>query len=232
MQREIFAGLLSVLAAGCAGFTHPAVSPQLRPVAVQHVIYSDSEWLGRRALKLALTSEEQERQLAGAGGNRPTFIILGTDFSDGAIEVDIAAGLNGRGGEDARGFAGIAFHIDDALEKFEAVYLRFSNGTLNVPPPPAPRDMRAIQYVAHPGFHFQEFRIAAPGHYEKPAAVALGRWHRIRIEIENTNLTAAVDGLPVLQIGDLKYAGQSGQFGIWVGDGSDAYVANLKVIRD
>ncbi len=231
MHKAIFAGLLSLLMAGCAVIAEPAANPQLKPVASRHVTYSDSEWLGQPALKLELTTEEQARQLAGAGGNRPTVIVLGADFSNGVIEVDIAGGINGKGGADARGFAGIAFHIGNDLEQFEAVYLRFSNGTLNIPLPPAPRDMRAIQYVAHPGFHFQDSRIAAPGHYEKPAAIALGRWHRLRIEIENTNLTAAVDGIPVLQIDDLRYARQSGRFGIWVGDGTEAYVANLKVIR-
>lgn len=232
MHRNVFAGLISLLVAGCAGFPGLATAPRLEPVASQHVTFSDSQWLGRRALKLELTAEEQKRQLAGAGGNRPTFIVLGTDFSNGVIEVDIAARVNGKGGEDSRGFAGIAFHIDDKLEQFEAVYLRFSNGTLNIPPPPSPRDVRGVQYVAHPGFHFQESRLAAPGRYEKPAAIALEQWHRLRIEIKNSNLTAAVDGVPVLQIDDLKFAGHSGHFGIWVGEGTDAYVSNLQVIRD
>lgn len=224
-----FSAIFSVVVAGCAGVPDPVGGPRLEPVASQHVTYAESEWLGRSALKLALTAEEQARQLAGAGGNRPTLIVLGTGFSDGVIEVDIAASINGKGGADARGFAGIAFHIDEGLEKFEAVYLRFSNGTLNLPPPPPPRDVRAVQYIAHPGFHFEESRRVAPGKYEKPATIALGQWHRLRIEIDHGHLRASVDGTPVLQVNDLRYAGKSGQFGIWVGDGTDAYIANFSV---
>jgi hypothetical protein len=89
--------------------------------------------------------------------------------------------------------------------------------------------VRAVQYIAHPGFHFEESRRVAPGQYEKPAAIALGQWHRLRIEIDQGHLTASVDGTPVLQVDDLRYAGKSGQFGIWVGDGTDAYIADFSV---
>lgn len=93
---------------------------------------------GRPALRIELSEEEQAAQLAGAGGNRPTFAVLDVPFANGVIEVDIAAEINGRGGKDARGFAGIAFHLTEDGEAFEAVYLRMSNGTANVPPPPSP----------------------------------------------------------------------------------------------
>lgn len=226
----VLAGAATIVLASCAGLPDLASAPLPEPIAARNVIATESEWLGQPALRLELTGEEQARQRAGAGGNRPTFIVLGSGFSDGVIEVDIAASINGKGGEGARGFAGIAFHIDEDAEEFEAVYLRFANGTLNEPPPPPPRDIRAVQYIAHPGFHFEESRRVAPGQYEKAAAIGLGRWHRLRIEIDQESLTASVDGAPVLQVDDLRRAGQPGQFGIWVGDGTDAYVANLSVM--
>ena len=211
----------------------PAAGPGrgLAPIMAQHVSLADSSWLGEPATRLELTAEEQARQLQGAGGNRPTFLVLGEDFTNGVIEIDVAAVINGMGGKDARGFVGIAFHIDDRRENFEAVYLRMANGTLNDPLPPAPRDARAVQYVAHPGFHFADSRKAAPGRYEKSAAVKLGRWHRLRLEIEGGNVAAFVDGQAVLSIDDLRYAGQQGGYGIWVGDGTTVYVRNVRAIR-
>lgn len=183
----------------------------------------------RPALRIELSEEEQAAQLAGAGGNRPTFAVLDVPFANGVIEVDIAAEINGRGGKDARGFAGIAFHLTEDGEAFEAAYLRMSNGTANVPPPPSPRDVRAIQYIAHPGFHFADSRAMRPAHYEKAAHVALGRWHRLRLEIDGSNLTAFVDGTLVLVIDDLRRADHRGAIGLWVGDGTRAHFANLTI---
>jgi len=47
----------------------------------------------------------------------------------------------------------------------------------------APRIDRAIQYVAHPDFHFFVSRDKFPGRYGHGADVALGRWHKVRLEI-------------------------------------------------
>ncbi len=216
---------------GCVIPSDAGPERRLAPIMAQHVSLADSSWLGETATRLELTAEEQTRQLQGAGGNRPTFVVLGEDFTNGVIEVDVAAVINGMGGKDARGFVGIAFHIDNRRESFEAVYLRMANGTLNDPLPPAPRDARAVQYVAHPGFHFEDSRKAAPGRYEKPAAVKLGRWHRLRLEIDDGSLTVFVDKQSVLEIDDLKYAAQQGGVGIWVGDGTTAYIRNFRAIR-
>ncbi len=227
--------ILSIAAAsalaGCASSSVTAPEAGVAPLMAQHVSVSESSWLGDRATRLELTSEEQARQLQGAGGNRPTFVVLGEDFADGVIEVDVAGVINGKGGQDARGFVGVAFHIDDRRENFEAVYLRMANGTLNDPPPPAPRDVRAVQYVAHPGFHFDDSRKSAPGRYEKSAAVKLGQWHRLRVEIDGGDLAAFVDGQAVLQIDDLRYAAQPGGVGIWIGDGTTAYIKNFRTTR-
>lgn len=183
---------------------------------------------GRSALALELTAAEQARQLAGAGGNRPTFAVVPGLFGNGVIEVDVAADLNGRGGADARGFAGVVFGLG-ADERFDAVYLRFSNGSLNTPPPPAPRHLRAIQYISHPDFHFDVSRTLAPGVYEKGAPIGLSRWHRLRLEINGPRLVASIDGEVVLRVDDRRLD-RPGRVALWVGDGTRAYFANLRVV--
>lgn len=197
------------------------------PATYHDVAGQRVEHQGRQALALELTPEEQNLQLAGAGGNRPTFALLPGAFQDGVIEVDVAAEPNGRGGPDARGFIGVVFHLADD-QRFEAVYLRMTNGSLNDPAPPAPRDVRAIQYIAHPEFHFSVSRAEAPGVYEKAAPVAAGRWHRLRLEISGTRLVAKVDGEPVLELDDLRLV-RPGRVGLWVGDGTRAYFSGLRV---
>ena len=89
----------------------------------------------------------------------------------------MAGEFTGRGAPDDRGFVGLSFHIAEGFASHKTVYLRMTNGRLNVPPLPAPRIDRAIQYGAAPGFHFSDSRERFPGRYEKGADIALGRWH-------------------------------------------------------
>ena len=67
--------------------------------ALVDVVATQAVFLGRQALALELTPEEQARQLAGAGGNRPTLALVPGELQDGVIEVDVAAELNGKRGK-------------------------------------------------------------------------------------------------------------------------------------
>src|ERR1044071_8610242 len=138
-----------------------AAVPQ--PFATNLVIATPGQWQGRDCLAVELSEAEQRGRLDRTrAANAPSYAIVARDFTDGTIEVEIGAELSGKGGEDARGFAGIAFHISDDFATHEAIYLRMTNGRLNAPPPPAPRIDRAVQYVAHPDFHFPVSRERFP----------------------------------------------------------------------
>lgn len=202
-----------------------------RPIATNLVTTSHRPWNGRDCLALELTAEEQEGRLNKTrSGNGPSFAIVHRDFTDGIIEAAIGAELTGKGAPDDRGFAGLSFHIGPDFETHETVYLRMTNGRLNVPPPLPPRIDRAIQYVAHPDFHFDVSREAFPGRYEKGADIAIGRWHRLRLEVRGTHLRALVDGVEVLTVDDLHYAGRRGPVGLFVGDGSRGFFTDLSVL--
>jgi hypothetical protein len=212
-----------------AGSRAEAAVPQ--PIAANLVTTSHRPWNGRDCLALELTAEEQEGRLNKTrSGNGPSFAIVHRDFTDGIIEAAIGAELTGKGAPDDRGFAGLSFHIGPDFETHETVYLRMTNGRLNVPPPLPPRIDRAIQYVAHPDFHFDVSRDAFPGRYEKGADIAIGRWHRLRLEVRGTHLRALVDGVEVLTVDDLHYAGRRGPVGLFVGDGSRGFFTDLSVL--
>ena len=212
-----------------AGSRAEAAVPQ--PIAANLVTTSHRPWNGRDCLALELTAEEQEGRLNKTrSGNGPSFAIVHRDFTDGIIEAAIGAELTGKGAPDDRGFAGLSFHIGPDFETHETVYLRMTNGRLNVPPPLPPRIDRAIQYVAHPDFHFDVSRDAFPGRYEKGADIAIGRWHRLRLEVQGTHLRALVDGVEVLTVDDLHYAGRRGPVGLFVGDGSRGFFTDLSVL--
>ncbi len=197
-------------------------------LGTNHVRAVSSAWNGRPCLAVELSDEAQARALV-SGGNGPSYAIVQQEFTDGIIETDIAAELTGKGAPDARGFVGIAFHISADLSTYEAVYLRMTNGRLNEPKPPAPRIDRAIQYVAHPDFHYPVSREKFPGRYERGADIALGRWHRLRLEIQGSRARVLVDGQEVLTVEDLHYAGRRGPVGLFVDDGSRGYFRQLSV---
>jgi hypothetical protein len=107
---------------------------------------------GRSALRVELTDDVTFNGSPGVDYvDMPTFVVLPVRFTTGTIEVDILSRLNGKGPEDARAFAGLAYHIADVADRFEAVYLRPLNGLKTSPP--SPRDQRAIQYFAYPAGH-------------------------------------------------------------------------------
>jgi hypothetical protein len=212
-----------------AGSRAEAAVPQ--PIATNLVTTSHRPWNGRNCLALELTAEEQQGRLNKTrSGNGPSFAIVHRDFTDGVIEAAIGAELTGKGAPDDRGFAGLSFHIGPDFETHETVYLRMTNGRLNAPPPPPPRIDRAIQYVAHPDFHFDVSRDAFPGRYEKGADIAIGRWHRLRLEVQGMRARALVDGVEVLTVDDLHYAGRRGPVGLFVGDGSRGFFTDLSVL--
>jgi hypothetical protein len=228
--------MLSILA-GLGGIAATRVVPA-RADTVPNVVTTNlvtaapTLWNGKHGLAVELTEAYQTKLLAagvGPDANGPSYVTVLSEFTDGIIEVDVAAELTGRGSPDSRGFIGVAFHIDHD-RTFEAVYLRMTNGSLNDPPPLAPRIDRAVQYVAHPDFHFDASRKVAPGRYECGAKIALGRWHGLRLDITGHTCRTFVDGEETLVIEDLHYAGRRGPVALWIGNGTLGHFSNMRVV--
>ena len=226
MQRRILIGALGAIPLALRAAR--ADTPQ--PITASLVTAAPTTWNGYDCLAVELTDAEQALRLGTqGGGNRPSIAVVAPAFADGVIEAWVAGVLTGRGAPDDRGFVGLSFHIGDGFASHETVYLRMTNGRLNVPPPPSPRIDRAIQYVADPGFHFSDSRQRFPGRYEKGADIALGRWHRLRLEIRAKQLRALVDGAEALVVDDLRFAGRRAPVGLFVGDGSRGYFRDVLV---
>lgn len=186
----------------------------------------------REAVMVELTPGAQKALLSGTGtgvGNGPSFIMPPVQLANGVVEVDLAARINGKGAPDVRGFVGLAFHIDDKAETFEAVYLRMTNGSKNTPPPPAPRNVFAVQYISYPDRYWRKLRQEHPNVYEKAAPVAIESWHRLRLEVAGSTMNAFVDGEKVLTVNDLRFPNRKGRIGLWVDDGTAGYFSDLKV---
>lgn len=155
------------------------------------------------------------------------FVILPVDFSTGTLEVDIYTTLANDATPEDRGFSGLAYHIDEDVKNFESVYIRGTNGLKENPP--APRDLRAIQYFAFPDAKFDYLREKFPGVYEAPANLGLNEWIKLKLEVTEDGVTSYVNGEKVLEVEGSLCKSKSGKVGLRVDIGTEAYFSNLRV---
>ena len=155
------------------------------------------------------------------------FVISPVDFSTGTLEVDIYTTLAHDAAPEDRGFSGLAYHIDDEVKNFESVYIRGTNRLKETPP--APRNVRAVQYFAFPDAKFDYLRENFTGVYEAPANLGLNEWVNLRLEVNDSGVTTYINGEKVLEVEGSLCKTKSGKVGLRVDIGSEAYFANLKV---
>jgi hypothetical protein len=165
----------------------------------------------------------------GDGGSEATFVKINSlDFQNGTIEVDLA-GQPGVGASDqARGFVGIAFRINDDNSNFECFYLRPTNGRAD----DQLRRNHSAQYFSFPEYPWHRLRKETPGMYETYVDLMPGEWTKLKIEVQGSTARLYVHGnsQPTLIVKDLKHGPDlRGKIGLWIGPGTEAHFANLTV---
>ncbi len=159
-------------------------------------------------------------------GDTQAALVKGSDFHNGTLEVDIAA-LPGKGSfADARGFAGLAFRWKER-GNYEAFYIRPTNGRAD----DQLRRNHATQYISEPEWPWQRLRTEAPGVYESYVDLAPGEWTHFKAVVAGVRAELYINGAaqPCLIVTDLKKGDRHGPIALWIGNGTDAYFANLKV---
>lgn len=161
--------------------------------------------------------------------NQKTFAMLkDIDFHNGTIEVTLAGKPKENAIQAARGFVGIAFRIPADTTKFELFYVRPSNARAE----DQVRRNHSTQYVSYPGFPWEKLRKETPEKYEAYADLIPGEWTKIRIIVKEETARLYVNGAeqPVLVVNDLKQGKDlRGSIGLWIGIGTIARFADLKV---
>jgi len=142
-------------------------------------------------------------------------------FGDGTIELDI----RGRNLVQ-RSFVGVAFHGADD-QTYDAVYFR----PFNFRSEDAARRLRAVQYIAHPGYTWSKLRQERPGQFEQPVTPAPDPddWFHVRIVVAWPKVSVFVNDAkePCLAVEQLS-ARKTGRVGLWVDTGAGDF-ANLKI---
>ena len=120
-----------------------------------------------------------------------------------------------------------SFRIQPDVAAFESVYLRPTNG--RHAGAPSPRDRRAIQYFAYPGWRFELLRTTYPDVYETGADIDLDRWTTLRLEVDADRLDAYVDDVLTLAVDPTLLPPRRGRIGLFVDIGTVAWFSNLQV---
>lgn len=190
-----------------------------------HVYMSIEKMNGKQVVKVVKDSTQN-------GADLPTFVkVKGIDLKDGAIEVKVLSRLLKNAPASARGFIGVAFHIDSLNSKFEGIYLRPTNGRAE----DQLRRNHSIQYFSHPDYDFDRLRKEANGVYESYADMDLNEWITMRIEIKGKQAKLFLNNnkQPSLIVNDLKLGDNvSGAIGLWVDGGTEGYFKDLKITKN
>ena len=177
---------------------------------------------GRKALRVSDTAPE------GTSDAGRYVIVTGSEFENGVIEVDLA-GDHVPSAPGSRGFVGIAFRVAPDSPRFECFYLRTYNGRSE----DQLQRNHSAQYISYPDYPWQRLRQETPGRYESYVDLVPGRWTHLKIEVQGAKARLYVDGAaqPALIVNDLKHGNSKGAVALWIGPGTIAHFANLKITR-
>jgi 3-keto-disaccharide hydrolase len=192
------------------------------PVKIQANVAS---YRGRRAVRIV--NDDGPAGGVGAGNGRVLAIVKKSVFKDGAIEAEVAGFPRPGAKPGTRGFIGIAFRVKDHGSRYEAFYLRMTNGRAN----DQLQRNHSAQYVSHPDFSWNRLREENPGVHESYVDLDAGAWTRIKIVVAGTKAQLFVNGAeqPCLIVNDLKLGDSNGQVALWTGSDTEAYFSNLTV---
>lgn len=193
--------------------------PGAEPVKIQTEVAS---YRGRRAVRIVNVEGQGAKT-----GEQVLGIVKGSDFKDGAIEAEVSGGPRQGAKPDTRGFVGIAFRVQDQGSKYEAFYLRMTNGRAD----DQVQRNHSAQYMSHPDFPWNRLREEKPGAYESYVDLDAGAWTRIKIVVSGNKAQLYVNGAdqPCLIVNDLKLGETRGQVALWTGSDTDAYFSNLTI---
>ena len=95
------------------------------------------------------------------------------------------------------------------------------------------RRNHSVQYISFPDYPWQRLRKEESEKYESYVDLVPGEWTKVKIVIEGVRARLYVHGSeqPTLIINDLKNGESKGALGLWIGPGTEAHFANLRVTQ-
>jgi hypothetical protein len=226
-QQRVLAGVLASMFVLCAhAQTIPLDSTgglQPHGVKIQEATYK-----GREALRVTSSAESDAAWKSNPSGTGGGIVLIPKAlFHDGTIDVDVAGMPQANAPADARGFVGMAFRSKPDGSKYECVYIRPTNGRAD----DQLRRNHSTQYCSYPDYEWSRLRTESPGKYESYVDLVPGDWTHLKIEVSGIKMRLYVNRAqqPTLIVNDLKMGDAEGAIALWIGVGTEAYFANLKM---
>jgi hypothetical protein len=163
--------------------------------------------------------------------DEPTYAKLKDfEFENGSIEVKVYSQLLKDAPDFARGFIGIAFHINEDDTQFEGIYIRPTNSRVN----DQLRRNRSTQYFSYPNHKFDDFRRTDSGKYESYVDIGIQEWIDFKVVIKDETAALYINKAehPCLVVNDLKHGKTSGSIALWSEVGTDAYFKDLVITKE
>jgi hypothetical protein len=211
-----------LLAAPAIAETFPLDSVSgLKPTQVK---VEAATYKGRKAVRVT----DAAPGTAGDAGR--LVLVTGTQLQDGVIELDMSGDLAPGAMQGARGFVGVVFRAAADGSRFECFYLRPTNPRSD----DQVRRNHSVQYISIPGFPWQLLREKFPEKYESYVDLQPGEWTKVKIVTKGDHAQLFVQGAaqPSLIVNDLKQPVSSGAVGLWVGPGTVAHFAGLRLTSE
>jgi hypothetical protein len=148
-------------------------------------------------------------------------------FQDGMIEVILAGDTAPDAPPRLRGYVGIALRVTPDGSHFEYFYIRLKNGR--------PEDQlqwnHSTQYISIPGFPWEKLCSETQGKYESYVDLVPGQSTKFKIQVVGRSARLYVNGAeqPTLIVSNLKQPLSKGGIALWVGPGTVAHLADLKI---
>jgi hypothetical protein len=196
---------------------------QPQDVTVEAVSYQ-----GRKAVRVMPAAAAGAELIAPKNGEGGGIVVLqGTSFQNGTIQVDVAGKPRAGAVAEARGFVGVAFRVSADPSTYECFYIRPTNGRAD----DQVRRNHSTQYISMPDYEWSRLRREALGQYESYVDLVTGEWTKIKIEVSGIKARLYVNDSqqPVLVVNDLKHGDSQGAVALWIGLGTEAYFADLRL---
>ncbi len=211
---------------GCAGQTFALDST--KGLLPHDVTVEAASYQGRKAVRVMPAAAPDAETVAPKNREGGGIVVLpGTTFHNGTIEVDLAGKPREGAPADARGFAGVAFRVAADPARYEAFYIRPTNGRAD----DQLRRNHSAQYISMPDYDWSRLRTATPGRYESYVDLVPGGWTKIKVEVSGAKARLYVNDAPqpALVVNDLKQGDNQGAVALWIGLGTEGYFSNLRI---
>jgi hypothetical protein len=209
-----------------------------------NAVVKSVNYKGQKAIKAEISDEAKaklaeamrQRQAGGNQGGPPAgdanrvshLIVIGEEFQNGTIEVQVAGEPAPGSSGGARGFVGVAFRVQPDMETYDCFYLRPTNGRAN----DQERRNHSAQYISHPDFPWYRLRQETPSKYETYVDLQPATWTQVKIVVEGETAKLFVHGndQPSLVINDVKSgANGKGAVALWFEGSTVAHYSDIKI---